>query len=268
MKRVITKILILILGLLLAACTKTGGTQQVLKVGATPVPHVDLLEFARPKLAEHGIKLEIVEFSDYITPNMSLGEGSTDANLFQHLPYMENFASEHDLDLVALGRVNLTPMGLYSNKVKSLEAIENGWTLSLPNDPVNEARALIFLEINGVLKLAEGVELKASVEDVVENPYELKFEPIDAAQLPRSLDDVDLAIIPGNYALGAGISPLEEALILEDERSFFPNVLATRKELKDDERLEILINILQSKDMVEFMKEKYEGAVIPGFTIE
>ncbi|MFZ5967376.1 MAG: MetQ/NlpA family ABC transporter substrate-binding protein [Bacillota bacterium] len=259
--------LFIVFAMLLTGCT-VKKEEKILRIGATPVPHVDLLKFVEPKLNEQGIKLEIVEFNDYVTPNISLAEGSTDANLFQHLPYMENFSKEHDMDLVALGRVNLNPMGLYSNKIADLKDIQKGSSLALPNDPINEARALQFLAVNGLLKLREGVGLKAGVGDVTENPHGFEFKLIEAAQLPRSLDDVDLAIVTGNYALGAGMSPLDEALVLEDTRSEFPNVLATRSELKDDERLQILLDLLQSKEMVEFMKEQYKGGVVPGFEVK
>ena len=245
--------------------------EQILRVGATPVPHVDLLEFVRPKLLEKGIKLEIVEFADYVTPNTSLVEKSTDANLYQHKPFMENFNAQNKANLVALGRVNLNPMGLYSNKIKDLKDVnqlKKGAVLALPNDPVNEARALLFLEVNGLIKLKEGLGIKAGIKDVAENPYGFTFKPVEAAQVPRVLPDVDLAVITGNYALGAGLNPSEQALALEDTRSEFPNVLVTRDELKNDPRVKALLEALQSKEMVEFMNQKYKGSVVPGFEVK
>ena len=269
MKNILSKALIFIIaaGVLLTGCSKKAD-DKILKVGVTPVPHSDLLKFVEPKLKEKGIKLEIVEFNDYVTPNKALVEGNIDANLFQHEPFLNNFNAQNNTNLVALGRVNLNPMGLYSHKIKNLKDIKKGSTLALPNDPINEARALLFLEINGLLKVKEGVGLKADIKDVVENPYEFKFKPVEAAQLPRVLDDVDLDVITGNYALGAGISPVKEALVLEDARSMFPNVLVTRPELKDDERIKALLSALQSREMADYMKEKYNGAVVPGFEVK
>lgn len=272
MKNIMSKVLIFIIAaaVLLSGCSKKAVKveEKVLKIGVTPVPHTDLLKFVEPKLKEEGIKLEIIEFNDYVTPNKALAEGSIDANLFQHEPFLNNFNSQNNTSLVPLGRVNLNPMGLYSHKIKDLKDIKKGFTLALPNDPINEARALLFLEINGLLKIKEGTGLNADTSDVVENPYEFVFKPIEAAQLPRVLDDVDLDVITGNFALGAGISPVKEALILEDTRSQFPNVLVTRPELKDDKSLKALLNALQSKEMVDFMKEKYNGGVVPGFEVK
>ena len=238
---------------------------HVLSVGATPVPHSEILDFIRDDLAEAGIELEIVEFTDYVTPNISLDDGSIDANFFQHVPYLEQFNADRGLDLVSAIKVHVEPIGLYSDKYTSLEEIPEGASIALPNDPSNEGRALILLHNNGVITLDDPTNLSATPIDIAENPKNLKFEELEAAQLPRVLPDVAAAVINTNYALEAALNPLEDALIMEGSDSPYVNVIAVRNGDQDSEKIQTLKEIIQSEKVKEFILEEYEGAVVPAF---
>ncbi len=264
--------IILILAIAAVGCsTKADDTQSnateeiVLKVGATPVPHSEILNAIKPQLEEQGIKLEIIEFTDYVTPNLALSDKEIDANFFQHLPYMETFAREHNIELASVATVHVEPLGVYSNKIKSIDELEDGATISIPNDPTNEGRALILLDNNGVIKLKADAGLEATENDIEANPKNLKFEPIDAAQLPRTLDDVDASIINTNYALEADLNPGEDALLIEGSESPYANILTIRPEDKDKEAIQKLVDALQSEVAKEFILENYKGAILPAF---
>jgi len=239
--------------------------KAVLKVGATPVPHSEILNLIKPKLEEQGIKLEIIEFTDYVRPNLALDAEEIDANFFQHAPYMESFAREHNIELVSAAKVHVEPLGLYSKKIKSTDELKDGALISIPNDPTNEGRALILLESKGYIKLREGAGLEATDEDIEANPKNLVFKPIDAAQLPRTLEDVDAAVINTNYALEAGLNPSKDALIIEGSESPYANILTIRPEDKDNENIKKLIEALQSDEVKKFIEEQYKGAVVPAF---
>lgn len=238
---------------------------QVLKIGATPVPHSEILNFIKDGLAAEGIDLQIVEFTDYVTPNLSLSDGSIDANFFQHVPYLEQFNADRGLNLVSAIKVHIEPIGLYSNKYQTLADIPAGSTLAVPNDPSNEGRALILLHNEGVITLADPTNLSATPIDITENPKDLKFEELEAAQLPRVLPDVAGAIINTNYALEADLNPLEDALIMEGSDSPYVNVVAVRAEDKDSQAIKTLAKILHSDQVKEFILDKYEGSVVPAF---
>ena len=236
-----------------------------LKVGATPVPHAEILEAIKPELSKEGIDLKIVEFTDYVTPNLALNDGELDANFFQHYPYLQKFAEERKLNLVSAGAIHVEPLGLFSEKHKSLDELKKGATVAIPNDPSNGGRALILLHNNGIIKLADPTNLYSTEFDIAENPKKLKFKSLEAAQLPRVLKDVDFAVINGNYAMEANLNPTKDALVLEGKESPYANIVAVRG--KDLEKAEIktLIKVLQSEKVANFIEEKYNGSVVKAF---
>ena len=240
----------------------------VIKVGASPVPHAEILEAIKPVLAEQGYELEIVEFTDYVQPNLALEDGSLDANYFQHVPYLDSFNAENGTNIVSLAAVHFEPLGIYSGRTASLDALADGAQVAVPNDPTNEARALLLLEAQGLIKLTEGFGLEATVTDIAENPKNLKIVEIEAAQLPRSLPDVDIAVINGNYAIDAGLNATD-ALTADDPRSIaattFANILAVRAGDEGREELKALAAALLSETSKKFIEETYQGAVVPVF---
>ncbi|MFG1944301.1 MetQ/NlpA family ABC transporter substrate-binding protein [Nonomuraea sp. NPDC048826] len=257
------------LALSLAACgTSQSATNEpdgALKIGVSPVPHGEIIKYVDENLAESaGLDLEIVEFTDYVQPNVQLDEGKLDANFFQHKPYLDDFNSSKGTRLTFLAPVHLEPLGLYSKKVTELGGLPGGATVAVPNDATNLGRALKLLADNGVITLKEGAGTAATERDVTGNPKNLTFEPLEAAQLPRSLDDVDAAVINGNYAIEAGLKPASEALVLEKtEANPYVNglVVATGKE--QDADLVALGELLQDQKVKDFIARKYEGSVIP-----
>lgn len=240
-------------------------TNKVLKVGATPVPHAELLELVKDDLAKQDITLEIVEFTDYVKPNLALNDGELDANFFQHLPYLESFSKEHNLDLTSVATIHVEPLGVYSDKIESLEDLEDGSTIAIPSDAVNGGRALILLQSNGLIQLKEGYTLEATELDIVENPKNLVFKAIESAQLPRILPDVDAAVINGNFALEAGFVPTEDAVVLEGSDSPYANILVTRTDNQDSPEIQALIEALQSDKVKDYILSTYGGGVVPAF---
>ncbi len=237
----------------------------VLKVGATPVPHAEILNFVKDNLAPAaGLKLEIVEFTDYVQPNVQLDEGQLAANFFQHKPYLDDFNASKGTKLAFATPVHLEPLGLYSKKVTELSALPSGATVALPNDATNLGRALKLLADNGVVTLKDGVGTAATERDVADNPKNLTFKALEAAQLPRSLDDVDAAVINGNYALEAGLKPASQALALEKtEGNPYVNGLVVQAGHEKDAGLVTLGKLLRDPKTKEFIQQKYEGSVIP-----
>jgi D-methionine transport system substrate-binding protein len=238
---------------------------EVIKVGATPVPHAEILKVIEEDLAREGITLEIIEFTDYVKPNLALNDGEIDANFFQHLPYLENFNSSHGTRLKSVGTVHVEPIGFYSQKIDSAEELKDKALIAIPSDSVNGARALLLLEANGLIKLSEDAGLEATERDIAENPKKLKFKAIEAAQLPRILPDVDGAVINGNYALEAGFNPVEDSIFLEDEKSPYANILAVHEDNADSEVIKTLLEHLQSEKVADYILSEYEGAVVPAF---
>lgn len=236
-----------------------------LKVGATPVPHAEILEFIKPLLSEKGIELEIIEFTDYVTPNLALEERSLDANFFQHFPYLESFNRDHNLDLVSAAKIHVEPFGLYSEKIDSIDDLADGDVIAVPNDPSNEGRALLLLANKDYIELDADNELEATPFDISSNPLKLEFEELEAAQLPRVLPDVTASFINTNYALEAGFNPLEDALIIEGSESPYANILVVKKEDQDDELIKILVEVITSEEVREFILDNYQGAVVPVF---
>ena len=248
------------------APASSGGAKVTLKVGASPMPHAEILEQIKPLLAKQNIDLKIIEFSDYIQPNMALGDKELDANFFQHEPYLLNFIDEHkNLKLKNAGGVHVEPMGVYSKKIKKLDELKDGDIVAIPNDPTNGGRALLLLEKAGLLKLKEGLGVKATVQDVTEKKLNLQFKEIEAAQLPRALDDVAIAVINTNFAMQASLNPTKDAIFIEDKTSPYSNIVAVRE--GDEKRPEIvaLMKALQSKEIKEFIEKKYGGAIVPAF---
>ncbi len=249
-----------------AASSSSSSQSKVLKIGATAVPHAEILEVVKPLLAKEGIDLQIVEFSDYVQPNLALNDKELDANFFQHTPYLENFMTEHtDVKLANAGGIHIEPMGIYSKKIKDLKDLKDGAAIALPNDPTNGGRSLLLLEKAGLLKLKDGIGAKATVQDIAENPKHLQFKEVEAAQVPRTLDDVDAAVINTNFAMQVNLVPTKDALLMEDSSSPYVNIVAVRA--GDENRPEILalIKALKSDEVKQFINDKYKGAIVPAF---
>ena len=237
-----------------------------IKIGATPAPHAEILEVVKPILAEQNINLEITVFNDYVTPNTAVEDGSLDANYFQHITYMNGFNESDGTHLVSVGNVHYEPLGLYAGKASTVADLTDGAQIAVPNDTTNEARALLLLQSNGLIKLKDSAGLTATRRDIAENPKKLKIEEIEAAQLVRALPDVDLAIINGNYAILGGLK-VADALSAEKADSIaattYANILAVRAGDENRPELKALIDALKSDQVKEFMTKKYEGAVVP-----
>jgi D-methionine transport system substrate-binding protein len=240
-----------------------------LKVGASPVPHAEILDYISKSLApKAGIKLDVVSYDDYIQPNVALQEGKLDANYFQHVPYLDQQKKDNPSykDLTPLKPVHLEPLGVYSKKVTDVNAVKDGGTVTLSNDPANEARGLKLLQQAGLIKLKDGAGLEATPNDVADNPKDLKFKTIAPANLPRTLDDADLAVINGNYAIEAKLTPAKDALVLESpENNPYANLLVAKDDKISDPRIQKLEQLLHSPEVKKFIQDKYQGSVIPAF---
>ena len=251
-----------------ASETKPVGEMKKIVVGASPAPHAEILKAAADSLAQKGYELDIKEYVDYIQPNLALESGDLAANYFQHLPYLESFNEENGTKLVSAAAIHYEPVGIYAGKASSLEELQDGATVAVPNDTSNEARALLLLEAQGLIQLKEGADLTVTKNDIVENPKNLNLYEVEAAQIPRVVEDVDIAVINGNYAIEAGFK-VSEALAVEDSESIaastYGNVIAVQEGHENDEAIQALIEALTSDEVKKFMDEKYEGAVVPLF---
>ena len=236
---------------------------KVIRIGATPIPHVEILEQVKPILAKAGYTLEIKEFTDYVTPNLAVDDGDLDANFFQHVPYLTEFNKNKGTDLVKTVNVHLEPMGVYSTKIKSLSELKDGDTIAVPNDPTNENRALDVLEKAGLLEFAD-VALKTKI-DITKNPRNFEIEELDAPQLPRVLGDVAIAVINTNYALSANLNPLKDALVLESKDSPYANIVVVKRGNENNPAIKALNKAINSEEIRKFIKEKYQGAIIDAF---
>ena len=238
------------------------------EVGASPAPHAEILEVAKKILAEQNIDLQIVEFDDYIIPNTAVEEGELDANYFQHLPYLENFNAEHNTHLVSVGAIHYEPFGIYAGKTASLADLADGAKIAVPNDGTNEARALLLLEQEGLIKLKENAGLNATKESIVENPHNYEIVELEAKLLTETLQDVDLAVINGNYAIGAGLK-VADALAVESAEglgaSTFANIVAVKEGNEDNAAVKALVAALQSDTVKQFIEDTYAGAVVAVF---
>ena len=248
--------------------TKATGELEKLVVGASPAPHAEILEAARDLLKEKGYDLEIVEYTDYVQPNNALEAGDLDANYFQHEPYLVSFNKENGTHLAVAGTIHYEPFGIYAGKTASLEDLADGATVLVPNDVTNEARALLLLQDLGLLTLKEDAGLEATINDITENPKNLEFIELEAAQLPRSLQDADIAVINGNYAIEAGLK-VTDALATESADSLaaqtYGNVVAVREGEEESAKSKALVEALMSDTVKEFIENTYEGAVVPMF---
>lgn len=266
-KIILAAVAILSMALLLAGCGDDAKKEsKVLKVGATAVPHAEILEVAKPIMEKEGIKLEIIEFNDYVQPNLSLNDKELDANFFQHKPYLDNFIEEHkECKLVSAAGIHIEPMGIYSRKMKNLNELKNGAVAAIPNDPTNGGRALLLLEKQGIIKLKSGTNEKATVQDILENPKNLTIREIEAAQLPRTLDDVDIAVINSNFAMQVDLVPTRDAIAIEGNDSPYVNIIAVRAGDENNKAIQSLIKAVKSDEVKKFIVEKYKGAVVPAF---
>ena len=259
--------LLIAIALLTTACGggKDAKKDAVLKVGVTAGPHAEIMEVAKKVAEKDGLKVQIVEFNDFIQPNVALNEGDLQVNSMQHKPYLENIIRDKKYDLYAIGNTIVLPMALYSDKYKNLADLPDGATVAIPNDPTNGGRALLLLQQAGVIKLKDGVGVKAASIDIVANPKNIKLKELDAAIISRSLKDVDLAAVNTNYALPAGLVPAKDAIAIEDANSPYVNVLVATGKTKDDPRVKALVKAYQSKEVKDFIDTKYQKAVIAGW---
>lgn len=238
-----------------------------IKVAASPTPHAEILAEAKKILAEQGWDLEVTEFEDYVQPNLVVDSGELDANYFQHQPYLDDFNNEKGTDLVSVGDIHYEPFGIYPGTKSKLDELAEGDTIAVPNDTTNEARALLLLEANGVIKLKDGAGLTATVKDIKENPKNIKIQELEAAQVSRVKDEVAFVVLNGNYALEAGFSVSKDSIAYEksdsDAAKTYVNIIAVKKGNEDNEGIKALVQVLKSDDIKKFINEKYDGAVIP-----
>ena len=239
-----------------------------IKIGATPAPHAEILEVVKPILAEQNINLEITVFNDYVTPNTAVEDGSLDANYFQHITYMNGFNESDGTHLVSVGNVHYEPLGLYAGKASTVADLTDGAQIAVPNDTTNEARALLLLQQEGLITLKEGAGINATKADIVENPKNLDIVELEANQLPVRLQDVDMAVINGNYAIDAGLN-VADALAIEasegEAGTAYANVLVVKEGHENDDAIQALYTALCSDEVRTYMEETYGGAVVPLF---
>ena len=264
MKRVLASIAAATLTLALAVPAAAEGT---IKVAASPTPHAEILEAAKSILADEGWDLEVTEFEDYVQPNLVVESGDFDANYFQHIPYLESFNEEKGTHLVDAGDIHYEPFGIYPGTKSSLDELEDGDTIAVPNDTTNEARALLLLQDNGVLTLKEGAGLTATVNDIESTTKDIKIQELEAAQVPRVLNEVAFAVINGNYAVEAGLSVADDAIAYEASDSeaakTYVNIIAVKEGNENNEGIVALVDALKSDEIKDFINETYNGAVIP-----
>lgn len=252
----------------LTGCGGKDGDDKTIKVGASPAPHAEILKEVESELEKDGYKLEVVEFQDYVQPNKALDAGDIDANYFQHKPYMDEFNAKQETELVSIGAIHYEPLGLYQGEKKSIDELAEGDKIAVPNDTTNEARALLLLESEGLIKLKKDAGLTATKQDVVENPKKLEIVELEAAIIPRSMSSVAMGVINGNYALSAGIKE-ETAITFESSDSeaakTYANIIAVKKGNEDSEKSKALLKAMTSDKIKKFIEKKYGKAVVPVF---
>ncbi|GEQ38622.1 methionine ABC transporter substrate-binding protein [Tetragenococcus halophilus] len=260
----------------LAACSSgndegsgSGDGDETLTVGASSTPHAEILEQTKDDLAEKGYELDVEVFDDYVLPNQALDEGDLDATFHQHEPYLDNFNEENGTDLVSAGEVHFEPLGLYPGKTETVDDLQDGAEIAIPNDATNGARALLLLEEAGLIKLDDDKGIEATTNDIEENPKDLEITELEASQIPRTVQDVDLSVINGNYAVDAGFDIANDSLEIEDKDSeaaqTYANIVAVQEGNEDDPAIEALMESLHSDDVKDFIDEEYQGAVVPLF---
>ncbi len=249
-----------------AAPAEEGGENKTITIAASPTPHAEILEQAKPLLAEKGYDLDIKVFEDYIQPNEVVYSGEMDANYFQHSPYLESYNEEKGTDLVIAGRIHYEPFGIYPGTKNSLGDVADGDVIAVPNDTTNEARALLLLQENGIIKLKEGAGLTATKQDIAENPHNVDIKELEAAQIPHVKDEVAYAVMNGNYALQAGFIAARDALAYEQSDSeaakTYVNVIAVKAGNEENEGIKALVEVLRSEEIQKFITDNYEGAVV------
>lgn len=256
------KILLAILNLLFfVAC---GKSENKLVIGVSPIPHKEIVELVKDDLKNEGIDLEIVVFNDYVQPNMSLKDKSLDANFFQHIPYMEEFAKNNNFEMVAVGAVHLEPLKLYSKEVDSLYKLKNGSTILIPNDPTNRGRALILLEDAGLIKLKDKTKLDSNIDDILENPKNLVITDLNAEQIPSRIDEVSAVVLNTNYALASNIDS-NLTIFIESKDSPYANILTVLAGRENDEKIQKLMKALNSEKVKKYILDNYNGEIIPAF---
>lgn len=238
---------------------------DTIKMGVSAGPHAQIMEEVKKVAKDKGLDIEILEFTDYVVPNQALADGDLQANSFQHQPYLDNQVKDRGFKLISVGQTVNFPMGIYSKKVKSLDALKEGASIAIPNDPTNGGRALLILADKGLITFKEGAGLKVTPADVVENPKKLSFAELDAAQLPRSLDDVDASVINTNYALEGGLDPAKDPIAREGEKAPYINVIAVREQDKDKPWVKTLVESYHSAPVKDFILTKFKGAVVPAW---
>lgn len=240
---------------------------KTITVAASATPHAEILEQAKPLLEEQGYDLEVTVFEDYILPNNVVESGEFDANYFQHIPYLNSFNEEHGTHLVDAGDIHYEPFGIYPGKKDSLDDLEEGDTIAVPNDTTNEARALLLLQDNGVIKLKDGVGLEATVTDIEENPKGVEIVELEAAQVPRVVEEMAFVVLNGNYALEAGFSVAKDSIAYEaadsEAAKTYVNLIAVKEGNEDSEKIKALVDVLKSQEIKDYITETYDGAVIP-----
>lgn len=249
-----------------SAATEASSDSKTITIGASPSPHAEILNHFADEFEKEGYTLKVVEFTDYVQPNKALDAGDLDANYFQHSPYLENFCEENGTKLVSAGAIHYEPMGIFSESVTDLNSLPDGAKVAVPNDATNEARALLLLQENGLIKLKDGVDITATKLDIAENPKNLEIVELEAAQIPRSLQDVDIAVVNGNYALDAGLS-LDDALAIEGADSLaaktYANIIAVREGEEDSAKTQVIMKILTSDEAKQYIEDTFKGAVLP-----
>lgn len=252
----------------LVGCGGNGTDEKTIRIGASPSPHAEILEQVKAEVEAKGYKLEIVEYNDYVLPNTAANDGELDANFFQHKPYLDDFNAKNGTALVSVAAIHFEPLGIYSESASSISEIGEGAVIGVPNDATNEARALLLLEANGLITLKEGAGVNATVNDIASNPLKLEIKEIEAAQLARSLQDLDAAVINGNYAISGGLK-VADALAIEENTSVaaetYANIVVVKSGNEEAEKIKVLVEVLQSDAVRKYIEEKYDGAVVPVF---
>ena len=260
------KLLAAALGTLILVAGSVASAADRLVIAATPVPHAEILEFVKPMLAKDGVELEVKVFTDYVQPSMQTNEKRVDGNFFLHQPYLDEFKKKQKNDIqTVVAKVHVEPLGAYSGKHKAVADIPDGGTVAIPNDPSNSGRALLLMAKNGLITLKDLNNISATQKDIAENPKKLKIRELEAATLPRILNQVDLAVINTNYAIEAGLNPLKDSLFIEDASSPYANLLVAREDNADSPAMKKLAAMLNSPEVKQFLADKYKGAVVPAF---
>ncbi|WP_067140785.1 MetQ/NlpA family ABC transporter substrate-binding protein [Oceanivirga salmonicida] len=264
MKKILKTILTICLTVVLFACGSDN--KEKLVIGVSPIPHKEIVELVREDLEKEGIKLEVVVFNDYVQPNLALNDKSIDANFFQHIPYMNSFGKENNIDMISAGSIHLEPLKIYSEKIKSIEDLKNETSIEvlIPNDPTNRGRSLLLLQDAGLLKLKDSSKLDSDVEDIETYNFELNITTLNSEQIGPRLEEATIAVINTNNALASKIGP-EKAIFVEGKDSPYANIVTVLRENENNEKIKKLIELLQSEKVKKYINEKYNGEVVPAF---